>query len=186
MYETGAPLAPQIGSTILVSPSLASATECRRWSTSSEDASLRVHTVSTDTPNSATWHQGNRCSRTSPNSPQVWMSHGDNIVEMPEGFSCSRKYGQLANSGPRRRCRTVRTSVPPRSRAHAGGDQAHSQLPLRCLWMLRIVDSGNFVAESVEATSGVRSVTAKSSVPSLEASTRRWQLRSYMQQLETS
>ena len=62
----------------------------------------------------------------------VWMSHGDRVTKLPEGFEDARGLGERALRGRRRRGpQVLRRAVPPGGRAYAAGRAADPQLRAR-------------------------------------------------------
>ena len=73
-------------------------------------------------------------------SPQVWMSHGDNIVEMPEGFRAlaSTDNSPIAALGDGSG-RLGLQFHPEVVHTPEGGRLIHN-FPVQRLWMLRVLD----------------------------------------------
>ena len=66
----------------------------------------------------------------------VWMSHGDRVVELPPGFKVSASTPGPANRGHGRRgASALRTAVPPRGHAYPPGRAHLRALPARHLWL---------------------------------------------------
>ena len=88
---------------------------------------------------------------------QVWMSHGDKIVELPPGFRVVATSDALAvRRDRRRRPAHLRRAVPPRGRAHAArpGPARELRAPRRRLsW--RLVD-GRVPAGGDRCASAIR------------------------------
>ncbi len=81
---------------------------------------------------------------------EVWMSHGDRVTKLPDGFRGVAKARGLADLRHRRRhAQVLRHAVPPRGGAHARRRQADPQLraqhrrPLRRLDHARLPRGGD-------------------------------------------
>ncbi len=62
---------------------------------------------------------------------QVWMSHGDRVIALPDGFHrLARTAGRAVRRHRRRGQALLRRAVPPRGGAHARRRQADPQLPV--------------------------------------------------------
>ena len=107
-----------------------------------------------------------------PSEPAVWMSHGDIITELPEGFraiahslnsSCAAFVG-LAS---------LRHPVSSRGGPHPGRQQLLANFLIRVCGCAPTWEPGAFVHRAI-ATSAPGSGRAACSAPSRAGSTRRW------------
>ncbi len=97
-----------------------------------------------------------------PEDTTVWMSHGDQVHELPDGF---RRPGDDADLSIRRRSArdapVLRRAVPSRSHAHPARRADLPELPLRHLQMLRHLDDGQLHRAGHRDRFASRSATAR-------------------------
>jgi GMP synthase (glutamine-hydrolysing) len=88
------------------------------------------------------WHRGERY--------PVWMSHGDRVTQLPDGFST---YAISANAPfavwPTRAAAFYGVQFPPRGGPHAAWRAAHPQLRARHRRLLRRLDHEGFRDEAI-------------------------------------
>ena len=93
---------------------------------------------------------------------QVWMSHGDRVISLPDGFEVFGTVGRRALRRLRQ-CRAphVRHHVPPGGRAHAGRRAAAAEFRARHRRHRRQLDDGRLQGPGGERRSASRSASGR-------------------------